>query len=200
MTNTYEHAESVFREHGGVLRTSRAIQLGVHPRTLYRLRDEGLVEQLSRGVYRWAALSPLGHPDLVAVAARLPRGVVCTISALAFHEMTTQIPHHVHVALPRGSATPRVDHPPVRIYRFSSRSYSAGTESHDVDGSPVKIYSAAKTVADCFKFRNMIGIDVAVEGLRLCLERDLAPPAEIEEYARICRVHRVIGPYLEALL
>lgn len=200
MSSSDRRTEAIFREHGGVLRTSTAISFGIHPRSLYRLRDQGLIEQISRGVYRWSGLPPLSQPDLVAVSTRVPIGVICTISALAFHEITTQIPHQVHIALLRGSAKPRIHHPPVQIYRFSKRSFSAGIVSHSIDGSIIRIYSAGKTVADCFKFRNRIGIDVAVEGLRLCLEHGLATPAEIEEFARICRVERVMGPYLEAML
>jgi predicted transcriptional regulator of viral defense system len=200
MTSSDRRTEAIFREHSGVLRTSTAISLGIHPRSLYRLRDQGLIEQISRGVYRWSGLPPLSQPDLVAVSTRVPIGVICTISALAFHEITTQIPHKVHIALPRGSAKPRIHHPPVQIYRFSKRSFLAGIVSHSIDGSSMRIYSAGKTVADCFKFRNSIGIDVAIEGLRLCLERRLATPAEIEEFAGICRVERVMGPYLEAML
>lgn len=200
MNATTHHAERVFKSHGGLLRTAEALAAGIHPRDLYRLRDEGLVERVSRGLYRWASLPPLGEPDLVVVATRVPKGVICLISALAFHEITTQIPHEVHVAVNRSAAIPRLKSPPVRVFRFSDPSYIAGMEKHRIDGADVSIYTAAKTVADCFKFRNVVGIDVAVEAMRMAMDSGEAMPAEIEKYARVCRVDRVVTPYLEALL
>jgi predicted transcriptional regulator of viral defense system len=195
-----DQAKKVFDAHGGMMRTSDALAAGIHPRSLYKLRDLGIIERISRGLYRWADLPPLSDPDLVAVAARIPRGVICLISALAFHEITTQIPHEVHVAIPREVRVPRIDWPPIRGFRFSAGSYRAGIEEHIIDDTNVKIYSAAKTVADSFKFRNALGVDVAVEAIRLALEQGKAAPAEIEGFARVCRVDNVVGPYLEALL
>jgi predicted transcriptional regulator of viral defense system len=182
-----------------MMRTSEALAAGIHPRTLYQLRDQGVIERVSRGLYRLGDLPPLSDPDLVVVASRVPKGVICLISALVFHEITTQIAHEVHVAVPRGVNVPRIDWPPVRGFRFSEASYRAGVEQHSIDGVAVSVYSAAKTVADCFKFRNTIGSEVAVEGLRLALELGRAKPAEIERYSRVCRVERVIEPYLRAL-
>jgi len=198
--NTMQHAERIFRQHGGMMRTSQALAAGIHARTLYRLRDLGMIERVTRGLYRWSDLPPLADPDLVAVASRVPKGVICLISALVFHEITTQIPHEVHVAVPRGVNVPRIDWPPVRGFRFSEASYSSGIEMHLIDDVTVSIYSAAKTVADCFKFRNTVGMDVAVEALRLALERGHAKPAEIEKFSQVCRVERVVAPYLGALL
>lgn len=182
-----------------MLRTSRALALGIHPRVLYGLREAGRLQQLSRGLYRLTDLPELGNPDFAAVASRIPQGVICLISALAFHEITTQIPHQVDVAVPRGTKQPRLDFPPFRLFRFSSPMYRAGAEVHRVDGAEVRVYSAAKTVADCFRFRNRIGIDVAVEALRLLHAHRKAPMRELLEYARLCRVERVMKPYLEAL-
>ena len=193
-------AEALFREHGGLLRTSQALDLGIHPRTLYHLRDTGRLEQVSRGVYRLAALPPLDNPDLVTVATRTPEAVICLISALAFHEITLEVPHEVYIALPRGVRGPDLDYPPLRIFHFSGPALSEGVETHEINNVPVKIYSAAKTVADCFKFRNKIGVDVAVEALKLYLEHTKAGPRELLRYARICRVERVMQPYLEALV
>ena len=198
-TQTWRKAEAVFKKHGGMLRTSRAIALGVHPRTIYGLRDAGRIQQVTRGLYRLADLPELGNPDLAAVASRIPQGVVCLISALAFHEMTTQIPHQVDVAVPRGTKQPRLDFPPIRLFRLSDPIYKAGIETHRLDGIEVRVYSAAKTLADCFRFRNRIGIDVAVEALRLFHTRKKAPLRELLEYARLCRVERIMMPYIEAL-
>ena len=146
--NAFAEAENIFREHGGVLRTMEAIHHGVHPRTLYAMRDAGTLERLGRGLYRLADLPPLGNPDLVTVALRVPEGVFCLISALAFHEIATQIPHEVYVALKRGAERPRLEHPPVRVFWFTGRAFTEGIETHTLDGVDVRVYGAAKTVAD----------------------------------------------------
>lgn len=200
ITRRQGQALDEFRKAGGVLRTSAALDLGIHPRTLYQLRDQGFLERISRGVFRLAELPPLGDPDLVRVSTRIPRAVVCLISALHFHRMTSQIPHVVSIALPQGVKTPELDCPPIRVFRFSDLSYREGVEEHTVDGVPVKIYGPAKTVADCFKFRRKIGLEVALEGLRTGLEEDRFAPGELIELAKICRVQKVIKPYLEAML
>ncbi len=188
----------VFRLHGGILRTSQALKLGIHPRDLYRMRDGGKIVQLSRGVYRLAEMEELNQSDLTTVATRVTDGVVCLISALSFHEITTQIPHEVHMAIPRRKESPRIDYPPVRAFHFSDETLSAGVEIHDLGGVKVKIFSREKTVADCFKFRNRIGLDVALESLKMCLKGN-GSRAKILEYARVCRVEKVITPYLEAI-
>lgn len=192
-------AVRLFRKHGGLLRTSEAIALGVPPRVLYKMGDEGRLELLSRGVFRLVEGPELAAPDLVAVAKRVPRGIVCLVSALHFHEMTLEVPHEVYVALPRGTKSPRIDTPPVRFFHLSGDAYSAGVREHDVGGHMVRVYEPAKTVADCFKLRNRIGLDVALEALRAAYEKRLATPAEIARFARIDRVDRVMQPYLEAL-
>ena len=192
-------AENVFRDHGGILRTSEALDLGIHPRTLYFLRDRGRLQQVSRGVYRLADLPPLEAPDLVTVASRVPNAVVCLISALSFHEITSEVPHEVHIALPRGADSPSLDFPPIRVFRFSGLALTEGIDEYTIGAVPVKIYNAPKTVADAFKFRNKIGNDVAIEALRLTLQHNRASPAELIRYARVCRVDRVMRPYLEAL-
>jgi len=196
----FEKAAEIFKKHGGVLRTTEALRSGIHPRTLYAMRDSGLLERVSRGVYRLAGSPPLGNPDLVTVATRIPSGVICLISALSFHELTTQIPHEVHVALPSGAEEPRLDHPPIRTYRFAGQSFTEGAETHEVDGVAVRIYSPEKTLADCFRFRNRIGLDTAIEALRSYRERGSIKVDELMRYASICRVKTVIRPYLEAIL
>lgn len=190
----------VFREAGGLLRTGQVLEAGVHPRDLYALRDAGVLERVSRGVYRLTEMPPLSDPDLVTVAARVPKAVIALISALQFHGLTTEIPHEVSVALPRGTAQPRLDWPPLRVYRFSGETFDSGVETHEVDGVRVKVYSPAKSVADCFRFRNRLGIDVAVEALRTGLAEKRFTPAELMRAARVCRVSSVVRPYVEALL
>jgi predicted transcriptional regulator of viral defense system len=197
---TFDKAKALFRRRGGLLRTSEALRLGIHPRTLYAMRDEGVLEQLSRGLYRLAELPPLGAPDLVAVARKVPAGVICLISALAFHELTTQIPHAVYVALARGTEPPRLDYPPVRIFWFTGDAFTEGIEIHKSDHVSVPIYTPEKTLADCFKYRNKLGLDVAVEALRLYRRRRRMRLDDLLRFGRICRVEKVMRPYLEALL
>jgi len=196
----FDRAVSVFKKHGGILRTALALRAGIHPSTLYAMRDAGTLEVVSRGVYRLAGNKPLGNPDLVTIATRVPNGVFCLISALAFHEITTQIPHEVHVALPRGAEEPRLDHPPIKTYRFSGEAFTEGVETHELDGVSVRIYNPEKTLADCFKFRNKVGLDTAVEGVRLYRERRIIKVDDLMRYAAICRVEKIIRPYLEAIL
>jgi predicted transcriptional regulator of viral defense system len=189
----------VFRRAGGVLRTTQALQAGVHRRDLYALRDAGILQRVSRGVYRLADLPPLAEPDLVTVAARIPKAVIALISALHFHGLTTEIPHEVSIALPRGTVQPRLDWPPLRVYRFSGTMFTAGIETHERDAVEVRVYGAAKTVADCFRFRNRLGSDVALEALRNGLGERKFTPAEVLRIAKICRVDRIVRPYLEAV-
>ena len=190
----------IFREHGGQLRMSEALAHGITRYMLYTLRDKGIIEQVTRGVYRLAELPPIGNPDLVTVSLRFPHAVICLISALAFHGITTQIPHEISVAVLRESRMPSLDFPPVRAHKFSEAAFHAGIEEHQIDGVPVRIYSPEKTLADCFKFRNKIGMDVVLEALKLYREQKKFNLAEVLKYARICRVDNVMKPYLEAML
>jgi predicted transcriptional regulator of viral defense system len=196
----FEKARKIFQRHSGVLRMSEALNAGIHRRMLYSMLEASVIEQLGRGLYRLTDLPPLGNPDLVSVSLRVPIGVICLISALAYHEITTQVPHEVYVALERGTETPRLDHPPIRIFWFSGQAFTAGIEIHKIDGVPVRIYSAEKTIADCFKYRNKIGLDTAVEALKLHREKKRFKTDDLMQSARVCRVERVIRPYLEALL
>ena len=196
-TSASDKAIHIIRQHGGVIRTAKAIQAGIHPPTFYQLRDDGLLEQLSRGVYRLADQEAVSDPDLVIVAARIPKAVICLISALSFHEMTTQIPHSISVALAKGSDTPRLDYPPISIHRFSKEALLASIDVHHIDNVPIRIYSPEKTLADCFKFRNKIGMDVVLEALKLYKIRKEFKSGEMLKYAKICRVENIMRPYLE---
>lgn len=178
---------------------SEALAAGIRRSDLYTLRDSGALTQLSRGVYRLSSLPELEAPDLVTVALRVPSGVICLISALAFHELTTQIPHAVDIALARGTERPRLDYPPVNYYWFSGAAFESGIETRLIDGTKVRVYNAEKSVADAFKFRNKLGTDVAVEALKTWRARRGARIESLLEQARICRVERVMRPYLEAL-
>lgn len=195
-----QRARKVFRKHGGMLRMSQAIRSGIHRQTLRVMLDQGVIERLSRGLYQLADATPPSQPDLAIVAAKVPQGVICLISALAFHELTTQIPHEVYLAIARNAEPPRINYPPVRTFRFSGMAFTAGIETHDVGPVSVRIYCREKTLADCFKFRNKIGLDTCVEALRSYRQQKRFNVEALLKYAAVCRVTRVIRPYLEALL
>lgn len=195
-----EKAIALFREHGGTLRTSEALRLGIDSRTLYALRNAGILDQLARGLYRLSDLPPLSNPDLVIVAHKVPQGVICLVSALAFHELTTQIPHAVDLALESGSRRPRLTFPPLRVFWFSGPAWSVGVEERQVDSSSVRIYGPEKSVTDAFKFRRRLGLDLAIEALQAYRGRPDFDVDSLLRYARVCRVEQVMSPYLEALL
>ncbi|HEX5050804.1 MAG TPA: type IV toxin-antitoxin system AbiEi family antitoxin domain-containing protein [Planctomycetota bacterium] len=199
-TGSTTHPLRRLRTLKGAFRTSQARTLGIDSRTLRQLRDNGHVEQLARGVYRVADLPPPANPDLLIVAARLPQAVLCLISALAFHDLTEEVPHEVHIALPRGAEQPRFDHPPLRVVRLKPASIEAGVQVHRVDGLDLRVFSPAKTVADCFQFRAQVGLDTALSALKALRRRRGFDPEELLRFARICRVERLVSRYLEAIL
>lgn len=194
-------ARQMFAQHQGMLRTSEAIRLGVHPRTLYALRDSGEIERVARGFYRLSEKAALTNPDFVAVALRIPRAVICLISALAHHGLTTQVPHTVDVALPGHTQVPQMGGIPLRVFWYSEPSFSSGVQSVSISGVAVRIYSPEKSIADCFKYRNKIGLDVAVQALRTYRERTRKLDLKlIAKFAGLDRVEKVMRPYLEAVL
>jgi predicted transcriptional regulator of viral defense system len=196
--NSFEKALALFEKNSGRLRTSEAIRLGISPRTLYTLRDTGKIEEVTRGYFQLPNMTGNEHADLIQIALRVPRGVICLISALAYHHLTTQIPHMVYLALPLDAEKPRIGYPPVKLVWLSPGSYTAGKEVHLIDGVKVPVYDREKTIADCFKYRNKIGINIALEALKDGLSQG-CKPERVLEYSRIDRVEKVIRPYLEAL-
>ncbi len=197
--NGISHAIEVFRRHGHMMRTQQALQAGISPRTLYEMRDRGLLTRLNRGLFRLADAPRLAQPDLALVSMTVPKGVVCLISALAFHNLTSQIPHRVYLALPIHSEKPRLQYPPLALFWLSGEVFSAGIEVHQIDQIPVRIYGREKTVADCFKFRNKIGLDVAREALREAVRQGCRVEVLLQ-YARIDRVDKIMRTYLESML
>ncbi len=179
---------------------SEAIGHGISRYSLYKMRDKGVIEQVSRGIYRLVDLPPISNPDLVIVSMRFPNAVVCLISALSYHEITTQIPHEISVAVPRNARMPSLESLPVRAYKFSDDAFNAGIEKHQIDGVPVRIYSVEKTLVDCFKYRNKLGMDVVLEALKLYRSQKKFNLNDLLKYAKICRVGKVMKPYLEATL
>ena len=198
MKSAVKSALQVFKKNK-VMRSTEIFAQGIQPRTLYEMRDEGLLVQEGRGLYRLANEQIWSDPDLALVSLRIPKGVVCLISALYFHQLTTQIPHEVYLALPKDSEKPRLQYPPIRFFWVSPEPFKAGIEKHTIDNVEVKVYSVAKTISDCFKFRNKIGMDVALEALREGLSQKRCTPEQILRFSRVNRVERVMLPYLEAL-
>ncbi len=195
-----KHIIDAIRKHGGQITTKEVLDLGYSSDALYNLLYEGAIEEISRGIYRMTDIEPLSEPDLVTVALRAPKAVFCLISALSFHEITTQIPREVSFALPQGAWTPQIDYPPISVYHFSESSYNAGIEKHLIDGTDVYIYSVEKTLADCFKFRNKLGMDIVLEAPKLYREDKPFKSDKLYEYSKICRVRKIMKPYLEATL
>ena len=199
-TKQEQVALNCIRKSGRPVRTSELLTKGVHPRTLYHLRDCGTLKQLQRGLYvPTDTSSPTEHHDLVQVASRCTHGIVCLVSALSFHGLTTQAPREVWIAIPGRAWRPLFENPPVRVFRFSNKTYGTGSAVHQLEGVPVRIYSPAKTVADCFKFRNKVGKDVALEALRETWRKRRATMDELWHFAEVCRVANVMRPYLESL-
>lgn len=189
-----------FKAHGGILKMSEAISLKINPRTIYDMRGRHLIESVSRGIYQLINQPLSEHQDLVVVAKRLPRGIVCVISALSFHGLTTQIPHEVQIAYQQGWREPKLDYPPIRVFRYTKKAYNIGIEHHKINNVTIHIYSAAKTVVDSFKFRNKIGLNVAIEALKLFLADRTRTVDELIKYAHICRVEKIMNPYIEAII
>lgn len=199
-TAAIRRARVLLHPQKGTFRTGEAVRAGVHPRTIYAMRDQGVIERMGCGMYRFADMPSLGNPDLVTVAMKVPKGVICLISALSYHELTTEIPHEIYLALPRGAEPPRLDYPPLRIFWFSGTAFTEGIEQHDVDSIPVRVYNPEKTLADCFKYRNKIGLDVVLDALKFYRQRKRFQADDLMHFARICRVEKIMRPYLEATL
>ena len=177
-----------------------ADELGIHSQVLTRLVREGALERIARGQYRLPDQPLTEHFSLAVAARAVPSGVVCLLSALSFHGIGTQLPAEVWLAIDRRARWPNLRYPRLRVVRFSGEAFTAGIETYTVEGQPVKVYGIAKTLADLFKCRNKVGLDVALEALRESWSERRFTMDELDRYARICRVQRVMTPYLEALV
>ena len=183
----------------GLLRASDLDAIGVPRVVLSRLTASGQLERVGRGLYRLPGSTASEHESLAAVAVKVPQAVFCLLTALQFHELTTQLPRQIWIAMPRGSHVPRIDYPPLKMVQMAGDTYSAGIEERERDGIKLRVYGIAKTVADCFKHRNKIGLDVALEALKEVRAKRKASADDLWRYAKICRVANVMRPYLEAI-
>lgn len=189
-----------FQNHGGIVRFSSIRKAGFHSDTLKSLEKENKVEKVGRGLYRLTGDNLGSHPDYVIASLQASKGVICLLSALYFYQATSEIPRFVDIAIPSGARANKIKYPPVKFYRFSPKAWDAGIEEHEIAGHRIKIYNLAKTVADCFKFRNKIGADVAREAIKVAVTEKGIKPKEIMNFAKICRVDRIIKPILETLI
>ncbi|MDP2450649.1 MAG: AbiEi antitoxin N-terminal domain-containing protein [Polaromonas sp.] len=183
----------------GMLRPGDLKETGAARVTLTRLTASGQLEKVGRGLYRLPGARTSEHETLATIAAKVPQAVFCLLTALQFHGITTQLPRQVWIAMPRGSHVPKIDYPPVKMIQSTGEAYAAGIEVFERDQVSLKVYGVAKTVADCFKHRNKIGLDVALEALRDARSQKKASTDELWRFAKICRVANVMRPYLEAM-
>ncbi len=183
----------------GMLRPSDLDDIGAPRIVLTRMTANGLLEKAGRGIYRLPGNPGSEHESLVTIATKVPQAVFCLLTALQFHELTTQLPREVWIAMPRGSHTPRIGYPPVKMVQFSGKAYSEGIEVARRDRVKLRVYSVAKTIADCFKHRNKIGLDVALEALRDARKKKKTSADDLWRCAKICRVANVMRPYLESV-
>ena len=183
----------------GLIRPRDLAPLGIPRVSLTRAVRRGELERIGRGLYGLPGRPVSAHGSLAEVARRVPKGVVCLLSALRFHGLTTQAPFEVWLAIENKSIAPKLDYPPLRIVRFSGAALTEGVEVHVVDGVMVRVTGVAKTVADCFKYRNKIGLDVALEALREAWREKSMTSEDLWRYAKVCRVANVMRPYLESL-
>ena len=182
-----------------VLQPSDFARLKIHPQEVSRLVKSGELIRMGRGRYMLPQAEHTENLGLALVAATVPRSVICLLSALRFHNIGTQSPHEVWIAIEQGEARPRLDYPPVILTLVSGAAFKFGIERHQIDGISVRIYSAAKTVADCFKFRNKVGLDVAIEALREAIRQRRCRREDIWSAAKVCRVATVMRPYIESV-
>lgn len=201
MRSAVTHTQRVLQlvRKNGWLRASDLADAGVPRAVLTRMAASGQLERAARGLYRLPDSGSSEHDGLVTVASKVPQAVVCLLSALQFHGLTTQLPWQVWIAMPRGSHVPRLEYPPIRMVQFTGEAYTQGIETHERDGVKLHVYSVAKTVADCFKHRNKIGMDVALEALKDARAQGRASFDDLWRCAKVCRVSNVMRPYMEAV-
>lgn len=167
---------------------------------LYILAQEGVIERIGRGLYQWPNKDLGRHHSLIEISKLAPKAVVALLSALNYHNMTTQNPHQIWLAIDRKAWRPEISYPPVRFVTMSAESLHSGVETHSIEGVQIKVFNPAKTVVDCFKYRGKIGLDVALEALREGWSSRKFTIDELQNYAKICRVQKVMQPYLESLV
>jgi len=200
MNKTYENQILNLTEQEGVLRSRDLLPYDIPRVYLSRLVQKGLLRRVGHGLYIRTDAEPTEHHSLAEACKRVPHGIICLLSALQFHNLTTQLPYEVWMAISQTARLPNVSRPAMRFHRFSGSALTEGIEEHQIEGVQVMVYNPAKTIADCFKYRNKVGLDVAIEALKDCLHQRKATPSTLWNYAKICRMTNVMKPYMEAVL
>jgi predicted transcriptional regulator of viral defense system len=198
MADSYQNILDLAAERS-LIRPRDLTERGLPTVALTRLVRQGRLQRVGRGLYALPDRPVSEHNALAEVARKHPQAIICLLSALRFHDLTTQSPFEVWLAIPNKARAPKMDYPPLRIVRFSGAALTRGVEDHVIDGVPVRVTSVARTVADCFKFRNKIGLDVALEALQEAWRAKRASMDELWRYATLCRVANVMRPYMESL-
>jgi predicted transcriptional regulator of viral defense system len=199
MSVAKQRAIEFIKQNGGLIRTREALNYGIHRRILYGLWDDGSVIQLSRGLFQLANRDRPPHARLAEIAKKVPNGVICLKSALAFHELTVQKPGHIWLAVERKTRKPTIDSPPVQAFYFSGEMFRRGIQIQLIMNQTVRIYNAPKTVIDCFRWQKKVGRGIAIQAARNYLKRNDDNPSELMRYAKICRIEKMIKIYLEIL-
>lgn len=182
-----------------IVRSSEFVEAGIPRIIISRLVANHQLQQLERGLYCLPQKEFSEKENLIVVASKVPQAVFCLLTALQIHELTTQLPRKVWIAMPINSHLPKIDYPPIKMVKYSGKAYSEGVEIQKADGIEYRVYNVDKTIADCFKHRNKIGIDIAIEALKDAYEKNKVTVDELWHYAKICRVANVMRPYLEAI-
>ena len=199
-SNNPENAIMKMARKTGVVRAREIRKAGLHPEYLRKLVKSGQLIRTGRGLYVLADGDFTEHHNLAEACKRVPHGIICLLSALSYHEIGTQNPHQIWMAIDRAMRKPKVDYPPIRVFRFSGPSLKEGIEEKKIEGVSVRVYNPPKTVADCFKYRNKVGIDVAIEALKECWRSRRSTIDELVHFAEICRVRNIMHPYMEAIV
>jgi len=200
MKTKHDQLIAFIKNNSGFAKSADLIKAGFYKAVIYSAVRAGLVNRVRHGVYGLAGVPDVSHPDLVTASVVIPKGVICLITALSFYEVTDEIPRQIDVAVPAGSKNRAAVDLPIKLYYFSRETWQSGVEERDIDGQKIRIYSLAKTLADCFKFRNQIGVDIARSALKSALEQKKVNHRDIMKYAAICRVTNIMKPILEALI
>ena len=190
----------LFKANKGFARTSDMITRGIHPREIKEMLDKGRIKLVKRGIYRSAEMDIISHRGFIDLKRVVPGGVICLLSALAYFELTTFNPSVISMALPRGMRRPKVLYPPVEFYYFSSRQFEAGINEMKIGGHKIRIYCPEKTICDCFRYRNKLGLDMVKEGLSEYLKRKDSNLEKLLKYAQICRIKPLVQTWLNAMV
>ena len=195
-----ERIYKVFKTHNGFARTKDILVAGIHPRDIKRIRDEGRIIRVKRGLYRFTNIPLISNQGFIDLARAIPEGVICLLSALSYYELTTFNPSVISMAICRGSREPKIEYPPVEFYHFSKKQFEAGINKIKIKGHEIRIYNPEKTICDCFRYRNKLGLDIAKEGLSEYLKRKDRNLEKLLEYAEICRIKPLLQTWLNAMI